>query len=84
MAGRRELSRTRTTKLVSQKVQLSSYYWRFAGEGFHFCPTCGTALFRSWRDDFSVNARCIRGLDVFTLTRKRSDGRHEVPPGPYD
>jgi len=73
-----------TVKLISQKQKLSSYYWRFASEGFHFCATCGTPVFRSWRDAISVNARCIRGLDVFTLTPKRTNGRHEMPPGPYD
>lgn len=73
-----------SVKLVSQKQQLSSYFWRFASEGFHFCSTCGIAVFRSWRDDLSVNARCIRGLDVFTLELRRGNGRDEMPPGPYD
>lgn len=71
-------------RLVTPKVRLSSYYWRFASEGFHFCATCGNAVFRSWRDDFSVNARCIRGVDVFALDVRRGNGRCEVPPGPYD
>jgi hypothetical protein len=26
----------------------------------------------------------MRGLDVFTLTPKRTDVRYEVPPGPYE
>jgi len=35
-----------------------------------------------YRDRISVNARCIEGIDVFTLEVERYDGRTLMPPGP--
>ena len=35
-----------------------------------------------YRDRISVNARCIEGIDVFTLKVERYDGRTLMPPGP--
>ncbi|WP_260349962.1 hypothetical protein [Alloyangia mangrovi] len=32
-------------------------------------------------DRIAVNARCIEGLDVFTLRTRRYDGRCDMPPG---
>jgi hypothetical protein len=74
-----------SVKLVNQKQNVSSYYWRLATEGL--------PLLRQLRNRrvplvvrrfFSVDAGCIRGLDVFTLELRRGNGRDEVPPGPYD
>ncbi|WP_268906753.1 hypothetical protein [Ensifer adhaerens] len=30
----------------------------------------------------SINARCIEGVDVFTLEIERYDGRNDMFPGP--
>jgi hypothetical protein len=70
-------------RLVTQKRALTTYLWRDAGGGSQFCPTCGTHLMRSgYRDRISVNARCVEGIDVFTLKVARYDGRTLMPPGP--
>ena len=34
-------------RLVTQKCGLSTYLWRDADGGHHFCPTCGTAMMRT-------------------------------------
>lgn len=70
-------------KSLSWCTTPSIYKWRDAGGGHEFCPRCGVALFRSGYpgDVVSVNARCIEGLDVFTLTPARFDGRRLMPPG---
>lgn len=70
-------------RLVTQKRSLSTYLWRDADGGQHFCPTCGTAMMRSgYRDHIMVNARRIEGIDVFTLEVRRYDGRNLMPSGP--
>jgi len=69
-----------TVRLVTQKRQLSTYLWRDAAGGHHFCPTCGTAVFRTgYGDRVSVNARCLEGVDVFALEVSRYDGRNLMP-----
>jgi hypothetical protein len=70
-------------RLLTQKRQLSTYVWRDADGGHHFCPTCGTAMLRTgYRDRISVNACCLEGMDIFELEVARYDGRHLMPPGP--
>ena len=70
-------------RLVSEKCRLSTYLWRDADGGHHFCPTCGTAIMRTgYRDRIAVNARCLIGVDIFTLEVVRYDGRNDMPPGP--
>lgn len=70
-------------RLVNQKCTLSTYLWRDADGGHHFCPTCGTAMMRTgYRDRISVNARRVEGIDVFALEAERYDGRNLMPPGP--
>jgi len=72
-----------SVRLVTQKRQLSTYVWRDADGGHHFCPTCGTAMLRTgYRDRISVNARCLEGMDIFELEVGRYDGRNLMPPGP--
>jgi hypothetical protein len=70
-------------RLISEKRTLASYMWRDIC-GHQFCPRCGTALFRMPYpgDRVSVNARCLDGVDVFTLAIARYDGRTDMPPGP--
>jgi hypothetical protein len=71
-------------KLLTEKRRLSSYIWRGLNEGHHFCPTCSTPIMRSGYPDnkISINARCIEGVDVFTLEIERYDGRNDMFPGP--
>lgn len=72
-----------TVRLLTQKRQLSTYLWRDADAGHHFCPTRGTAMLRTgYRDRISVNARCLEGVDVFALEVGKYDGRNLMPPGP--
>ena len=71
---------------VTEGQGLSTYVWRAAAEGQHFCPVCGVHMLRPGYADgaVSVNARCIEGIDVFTLKVGRFDGRTEMLPGPRD
>jgi hypothetical protein len=73
-------------KLLTWTTSLTSYKWREAVGGHEFCPCCGVMLMSSGYpgDIVAVNARCIEGIDVFTLQPARYDGRHEMPPGPLD
>jgi hypothetical protein len=67
-------------RLITQKVQLSTYLWRDAVGGHHFCPTCGTPLMRTgYPQHVSLNARCIEGIDIFELAIGRFDGLREMP-----
>ncbi len=71
-------------RLVTEKRRMSTYIWRGINEGHHFCPICSTAIMRSGYpgDRVSLNARCIEGVDVFTLEVERYDGRNDMSPGP--
>jgi hypothetical protein len=74
--------RPEQVRLTTPKGALSTYVWRAVSEGHHFCGTCGTAIVRTGPSYFSVNARCLDGLDVFTLEVARYDGRTKMPGGP--
>lgn len=69
-------------RLEPRSRGMSTYFWRFASEGYHFCPRCGVATHRTWRDRISLNAGCIEGLDVFEIETRRVDGKHNIPDGP--
>lgn len=73
-----------TVRLLSERQRLSTYIWRDVTAGHHFCPTCGTPMLRTGYPDgiVSLNARCIEGIDVFTLQVRRYDGRNDMPPSP--
>ena len=69
-------------RLVTQKVQLSTYMWRSATGGQHFCPTCGAAVIRTstqFPPPVSINARCLEGIDLADLTIRRFDGKTRIP-----
>ena len=70
-------------RLLTEKRKVATYMWRAIG-GHHFCPTCGTGMFRMPYPDeiVSINARCLEGVDVFALPTRRFDGRNIIPPGP--
>jgi hypothetical protein len=68
-------------RLATPKRGLSTYVWRFATEGHHFCPICGVAILRTGPDYLSINARCLDDVDIFTLKVRRYDGRNDIPGG---
>jgi hypothetical protein len=68
-------------RLATSKRGLSTYVWRFATEGHHFCPICGVAILRTGPDYLSINARCLDDVDIFTLKVRRYDGRNDIPGG---
>jgi hypothetical protein len=69
-------------RLVTPSVGMSSYVWRFADSALFFCPTCGTAMWRTAEDNyFTLNARCLDGVDIFTLDIERYDGLADMPGG---
>ena len=71
-----------TVELLTQGVRLSTYLWRDPDGGRHFCPTCGTLMFRiGYLDRLSVNARCLQGVDIFGLEIGRFDDRILMSPG---
>jgi hypothetical protein len=75
---------TASIQLLTESRALTTYIWRSLSEGHHFCSTCGIAIMRTGykNDTVSINARCLEGVDVFTLRVRRFDGRNEMPPGP--
>ncbi|HEY3800906.1 MAG TPA: GFA family protein [Caulobacteraceae bacterium] len=69
-------------RLATPSSGLSTYVWRFVDEGHHFCTTCGVAICRTGEDNyFSLNARCLDDIDIFTLEIERNDGRTSIPGG---
>jgi hypothetical protein len=69
-------------KLKTKSKGLSTYIWRSTSGGQHFCSTCGIPIFRTSIEHpppLSINARCIEGIEVGTLTIRQFDGRHEYP-----
>ena len=68
--------------LLTQKQLLSTYVWRVATGGQHFCPTCGVAVIRTstqFAPPVSINARCLEGVDIGALTIRQFDGKHLMP-----
>jgi hypothetical protein len=71
-----------TVRLATPRSGLSTYVWRFVDEGLHFCPTCGTTMCATGPDGYFVlNAGCIDGLDIHTLTIEKGDCLHTVLAG---
>lgn len=61
---------------------VSTYWWRSATGGQHFCPNCGIAVVRTstqYPPPVAINARCVEDLDLSTLTIRKFDGRHAYP-----
>ncbi len=73
--------RPEQTRLLTPKVGLATYMWRSIDGGHHFCKTCGTAIARTGTSYFSLNARCLEDVDIFTLEVRRYDGRTDMPGG---
>lgn len=71
-----------TVRLATPRSGLSTYVWRFVDEGLHFCPTCGTTICATGPGGYFVlNAGCIDGLDINTLTIERGNCLHTMPAG---
>src|SRR4029450_5823019 len=69
-------------KLKSASPSLSTYVWRSATGGQHFCPTCGIAVIRTstqYPPPVSINARCLEDVDIAALKIRRFDGKHAYP-----
>lgn len=69
-------------KYLTPMHGVSTYWWRSATGGQHFCPNCGIAVVRTsteYPPPIAINARCIEDLDLATLTIRRFDGRHAYP-----
>jgi hypothetical protein len=72
----------RQVRLTTPRTGLSAYVWRAIYEPHLFCSTCGVAICRvSPEGYFSLNARLLEGVDVFTLEVRRYDGLHDMPGG---
>jgi hypothetical protein len=69
-------------RLATPKVGLSAYQWRDPVGGHLFCPRCGVTISRTGPGGyFTLNARCLDDVDIFTLEVERYDGRREMPGG---
>ena len=69
-------------RYLSERQGASTYWWRDAVGGQHFCPNCGIAVIRTstrYPPPISINARCIEGVDIGALTIRQFDGRHLYP-----
>lgn len=66
-------------RLATPRIGLSTYQWRDHDGGTHFCPVCGTVMSRTGWTYFRLNARCLDGVDIFTLPVRRYDGLHDMP-----
>jgi hypothetical protein len=69
-------------KLETSSRLLSTYFWRSATGGQHFCPVCGIAVIRTstqYPPPVSINARCLEDVDVASLKIRHFDGKHAYP-----
>ena len=60
----------------------SLYQWGTGQARHYFCPKCGVAVLRNPRTSpdtkFSVNVRCLAGVDVSKLKVTQFDGRNKL------
>lgn len=69
-------------RYLTEGQGVSTYWWRSAAGGQHFCTNCGTAVLRTstqYPPPLSINARCIDAVDLSTLTIRQFDGRNAYP-----
>ncbi len=66
-------------RLLTPWEDLATYTFNTGVAKHHFCPVCGVASFyipRSDPDKIDVNARCLDGVDLASLTIERFEGRN--------
>ena len=60
----------------------SLYVWGTGQARHFFCPKCGVAVLRNPRTDpnnkYSVNVRCLEGIDISKLKVTLFDGRNKL------
>lgn len=69
-------------RLKTQRRMLNTYVWRSVTGGQHFCPICGIAVIRTstqYPPPISVNARCLKDVNVASLRIRQFDGKHAYP-----
>ena len=74
--------RPEQVKFLSEKHGASTYWWRSATGGQHFCPNCGNAILRTslqYPPPLAINARCVEGIDLASITIRHFDGKHAYP-----
>jgi hypothetical protein len=67
-------------KLVSGDGAMTDYQFNKHAIHHWFCPTCGIQSFGTGKNPdggevVAINARCLDGVDVDSLTMKKFDGR---------
>jgi hypothetical protein len=66
-------------ELLSGEGDLATYEFNTRTAKHRFCRHCGIHSFytpRSMPDGISVNARCLKGVDIATLRPSLFDGQH--------
>jgi len=66
-------------RLVTGEENLSTYSFNTGVAKHRFCTACGVAPFYIPRSDpgkIDVNARCLEGVDLATVRRRRFDGQN--------
>ncbi len=68
-----------SVRFVKPESNLSTYQFGQHRIKHHFCPTCGCAPMGSATHNgvemFSINARCLEGVELSALVIKPVDGR---------
>ncbi len=65
-------------RMLTPWDHLSTYIWGTGKARHYFCPVCGVAPLRVPRRNpaqFTVNIRCLEGVDPSTIAREPFDGR---------
>lgn len=68
-------------KLLSPREKLSTYIWGTGKARHYFCPVCGVSPLRNPSSDpakYTVNVRCLDGVDVSALKSRKFDGRNRL------
>lgn len=68
-----------SVKYLTERQGVSTYWWRSATGGQHFCTNCGIAVLRistQYPPPVSINARCIEGVDLDELRIRKFDGKN--------